>query len=218
MNVDPIKILDALKECTFEELSEDSCTVDIFDACDIDFFADDFRIGATKFVLYPREGDYVVKIPFTHDSYNYNGEVIPFERAQEPNGWDYCKAETIYFENAIVDGVDFAFLKTECIGFTGDWHPIYVQPQAEMLAERRSSHPKDWKSTAHAAQYCCENHHRCFDEYWIADFIECYDEQTLETLYDFLDAFAITDLHEGNLGYYEGKPVIVDYAGYWEDC
>ena len=209
------KILEGLKECCFEELSEDSCFSCVFEYCSPQVFENNYNSGATKMILFPIEAkDYVIKIPFSHDSYNFD-EVMPFEGADEPERWNYCKAEELYYEAAEARGLDFVFLETKYIGEVHD-HPIYCQKKVEMLDSRRSSHPKDWKSTIIATSYCNSKSQECFSEFWITDFLEYYGTEMLDKLYCFLDDFNISDLHEGNLGYLNDIPVIVDYAGYHE--
>ena len=40
--------------------------------------------------------------------------------------------------------------------------------------------------------------------------------KSIEKFYDFCCDFNINDLHSGNFGYYNGKPSIFDYSGYYE--
>ena len=46
------------------------------------------------------------------------------------------------------------------------------------------------------------------------DAINWYGENEIEKLLKFINDEKINDLHSGNLGYLNDRPVIVDYAGY----
>lgn len=220
------QILEALKECYFSMLTCDNYDENIIEHMDSKVL-DEYNSGASKVVLFPadEETDFVVKIPFSHDAEriswyeydeNFNAEEALFTGADEPDRWDYCKAETLYYEHAVEEGLEFAFLKTELIGYSNDFHPIYIQKKAEMLESREESHKKDWKECQFASNFCTFNHLECFSDYWVADFLNCYGEEAYKKLHDFLADFHIWDMHSGNLGYYNGKPVIVDYGGYHE--
>jgi hypothetical protein len=218
------QILDALKDCCFDELNNENCEELICEYTRNSVFPYEAGRGATKIVLYPFDSNFVVKIPFSHDcdevefldeEGNLYYKVPVFCGADEPNGWDYCKAETLYYQKAETFGVEFAFLKTELIGYVND-HPIYKQGKAEMLETREETHKKDWREVQRASNHCRSHHLQCFNEYWITDFLEYYDEVTFNLLSEFLQRNGIHDLHEGNLGYVDGVPVIVDYGGYYE--
>ena len=124
----------------------------------------------------------------THDSYNYSTKGIkPFIGADEPDGWNYCEAETILYKRAIEEDIEYAFLETKFIGEARGNHPIYIQKKAEMLCERKSSYPKEYEKTQKMRMYCKDNYGSCFDEFWLLDFVEAYSEDALQSLYTFLD-------------------------------
>lgn len=220
------QILEALDKCCFSILTCENYEENIVDLMDLKIL-NGWDTGASKVVLFPtdKETDFVVKIPFSHDAEyisrceydeNFDPDSALFEGAAEPDGWDYCEAETIYYNHAKEEGIEFAFLKIERIGYSKDFHPIYIQPVAEMLESREESHKKDWAECQLASNFCTSNHLECFSDYWVADFLNCYGKEAYKKLHDFLSDFCIWDMHSGNLGYYNGKPVIVDYGGYHE--
>ena len=53
---------------------------------------------------------------------------------------------------------------------------------------------------------------------WIAAVTETLkDIKLVKEFIDMLQEYDITqDLHSGNIGYYNGKPVILDYAGFYD--
>lgn len=216
-------ILDSLKECCFEELTEDNCYYNVADYCNNKFFdAGKSESGATKIVLFPFEGNYVVKIPFSHDSYNdsycddeNDEKPNQFYGAGEPDGWDYCRAETILYEKAEKFHIEDCFLKTELLGYVHS-HPIYIQEKVEMYFSRNDESPKDWDSEQKIQLYCQSHNYWCFNSYWIDDFLKFYGEKMFDLLSKFLRDNCIHDLHGGNLGYINNRPVIVDYGSYHE--
>ena len=220
------QILEALKECYFSMLTCDNYDENIIEHMDSKVL-EECNSGASKVVLIPTDTDtdFVVKIPFSHDAEylcdheddeDFDPNNALFKGADEPNGWDYCRAEIIYYEHAVEEGLEFAFLKTELIGYSDDFHPIYIQKKAEMLETREESYKKDWTEWQAASNFCTSNHLKCLSGYWVADFLDCYGEEAYKKLHDFLSDFHIWDMHSGNLGYYNDKPVIVDYGGYYE--
>lgn len=54
---------------------------------------------------------------------------------------------------------------------------------------------------------------------WLAvDFIDFYGVGAFYALSDFLREHRVNDLHYGNAGIIDGKPVLIDYAGYHDIC
>jgi hypothetical protein len=53
--------------------------------------------------------------------------------------------------------------------------------------------------------------------HWILNFIKLYGEKEFLRLCLFLEEEGINDLHEKNVGYIDGRPVLFDYSGYYED-
>ena len=101
------RILEALKECCFDILTCDNYNENIVDYMDYTVLGDS-NSGASKVVLFPVDidTDFVVKIPFSHDAEylcnheddeDFDPSNALFEGADEPNGWDYCRPQTLYY-------------------------------------------------------------------------------------------------------------------------
>lgn len=217
-------ILKAFENCIFDQLCCDNYSHNILDQLDPAFldnyFYDD---GATKLVFISKEDDFVIKIPFTgeyefgawgEDGF-YQDEFYEFTGAKEPNGWDYCLVEVLEFQLALEGGLDKFFLETYPIGYVHG-HPIYAQRKATMFNRQESAKRYSHEYIKSLYKQCDSEHVACFNEYWIADFVSCYGMETFMKLAHHLDNNNICDLHGGNLGYVDGCPVIVDYAGYWD--
>lgn len=48
---------------------------------------------------------------------------------------------------------------------------------------------------------------------WLVDLFEDYGQEEIQSFNAVLEDFCINDLHEGNVGYLHGVPVILDFAG-----
>ena len=163
--------------------------------------------GATKFVLIPKGEDFVFKI-----GYEVNDDGIEMD-----NG---CEIEATYYQYSLCDGLDEYFATTAFYDFittpTGHKIPIYIQEKVEPLCERGSNcegltrEEKDTMKSKVSSYYGGQR----IDPCWIKDFIDCYGEEELECLMQFIDENSINDLHKGNIGYKDGKPIIFDYCGY----
>ena len=163
-----------------------------------------YDFGYTKGVIFT--DGYVLKIPFLADE---KGSL--FTGAFSYEGWDYCEAEVKLYGLAEIYGVEKAFLKTLYFG-TIQRYPIYIQHIIDLMEPPIIKH-----TNFNASQFCREHDLYCFDEDWIEQYAYTYSEKDLLKLYEFLEEENIIgDLHSDNLGYYHQKPVIVDYAGFYE--
>ena len=140
-------------------------------------------------------------------------EFTNFYGANAENGWDYCEAEINYYQDALDANVEDFFAKTWLIGYVNGY-PIYAQHRAEMFEGTSSTKKYSKEKTDAVMKYCDDMDLWCFNEYWLSDFKDFFGEDAIEKLLSFLVSKSIEDLHDGNLGYVNGVPVIVDYAGY----
>ena len=216
-------ILDLLDKCYLDgELTEDNFYENVIDqiprSISLTYFS-----GATKLVLLFPGADYVVKIPFTGSGYlmeDYDEDTgewyehdnyCPFEGALY-SGWNYCETEVQLYELAAEYGIEQFFAKTEFIGHV-QGHPIYIQERAEIFDDTHKSHRHSHEVRKSVSEKCNYNNFNNFNIDWIADlFNYCTDEIFCEIM-----TFAthnLEDLHRGNIGYIDGRPVFVDYSGF----
>ncbi len=227
MIIEDQMILDSLDDCIFEELTTENFESLIFDYCNLDFFANNFATGASKGVLFLKDDDSkVVKIPLSHyesEVWNDEGEgnweykVIPFHGASCSNGnsWDYCRLECDIYEKAKEAGLEKYFLKTQCIGSVNS-HPIYTQEKADntLFEVKNYAYDGDFGLPE------LKKKHEGIDIYmidpqWVYDFISFYGIDELVKLQDFLRENKLDrDLHSENIGYRDGKPILIDYSDY----
>lgn len=157
-------------------------------------------------------------------------ESIPCDlEDQLQDEWNYCEVESILYKEAVRSKVSNFFAKTECIGYVNDY-PIYIQERGrEYEGESEYSYQTfEEEDTTRlelkeiVKSYCEENHIHSFEKtiyydlptYWTIDFYLYYGVKELRNLLDFIRDFDISDLHDGNVGYINHIPVIIDYSSF----
>lgn len=194
--------------------------------------------GISKLAIVVEDLDIVFKLPFrgqfeeySFDSaeYHYGAEetkTAPNEEDYweefsggmeiEPNGarWNYCALEASLYHDAKEAGLAQYFAREIYIGEV-DNHPVYEQDKASILEDMPE---KDYPYARRekTEEKCDSLGIDCFCPVWIEDFLDEYGVEEYRRLEKFLNEKHICDLHDGNLGYINGKPVLVDYTGYNE--
>ena len=199
-------ILLELSSCDFENLDEKTAKPNILDKIDKRYFPYHAQ-GSTKLVLFIAGNyDFVVKIPF---SYDYeSGYYLKH---------NYCHLEESIYKSAVKAGLEDMFAKPTLIGLIND-HPIYIQEMVEILNSLdEEEYPiistkksKDFAETLILTNREVDD----IDDRWLATAVEYYGEELCINLMDFMKENNVYDLHEGNVGYLNGRPVLVDYSGY----
>lgn len=186
--------------------------------------------GLTKIVLIPDDKDYVIKIPITKtgrydyvedENRNYRKENFLIE---DNNLGDYCSIEEELF-NSFEDDIKKIFAETRFITKVNDL-PIYIQEKVTVPYRRKidlfdpNHYPSDRKSDmdihyelSAIGEYCEYNE---FQEDYCYDILVNYGFDFLVKLLQTIDYTGISDLHYGNYGYKNYKPMIFDYSGYGE--
>lgn len=213
------EILDALKYCDFDDLED----------CDYIFeekITEKFQLhyskpfeysnGATKGVLIFKNLGFVIKIPFTW----CGGDEI-CGASDGAHSWDYCSQEVCRYEMAEDNGIAEVFLQTEYLGDVNDY-PIYIQPYAEifknMAPDAISEHCYE-SSEEQKEQTRSLNSQYAFDDIqniWESEVLALYGKDFYIKLKTYISDYDINDLRTANIGYYQNKPVLVDYAGFYE--
>lgn len=179
--------------------------------------------GATKGVIGDDNWDYVIKIPMNRDDYD------PI---------DYCALELANYEIAKSKHIENMFAAIERIGRV-EGIPIYIQEKVECNSNKVIQNIADidfqnWLDYDIYEVEDCEEldkdddescrdyfNNNVFDEYeaddWehISAFFD-YDYSFLEaeSLFALLNELDINDIHSGNVGFLNGRIILVDYSGY----
>ena len=141
-----------------------------------------------------------------------------FGGAPEEDGWNYCLGEALVCEKASEKGLRSCFAETSYLGHAGD-HPIYIQERCTIFCDEESSRAETYKNRSKADYDSLKevrdrvDFYDC-DDNWLLDFLIYWGEEMLHDLANFLYDSDINDLHNGNIGYRNGVPVLVDYSGY----
>lgn len=160
----------------------------------------------------------------THDEYKdyfeFNGAGVFCEAETNidmhlDNNWDYCAVERYLTRAAVAAEVSECLASVTLLG-TIEEHPIYVQPYATIYSDyytsTRKSHSKEEKITTEEA--CRRVDGWCFNVDWLTDFLVYYGDETFQKFMAFIKKYEIRDLHDGNVGYIDGAPVLVDFGGF----
>ena len=144
-----------------------------------------------------------------------------FTGADTENGWNYCEVEANLIDAAREEGLHKCFAATELLGFAKD-HPIYIQEKCFMFCDARTSTNKEKYKNRTKADYDSLERVReradfwGIDNDWVLDFLIYWGEEMLKRLGQFLFDHNVEDLHNGNIGYRNGVPCLVDYSSYRE--
>lgn len=230
------EIFAAMEECNFDNLTCGNVRDQVIDAIEEALSKEIFfQCGVTKVAIFFPDTDFVIKIPlggYEEEEEEYNEECkayyptgdsyfSPFCFADdEETGDDYCKVEVVRYQHALNydDGeVAQLFARTSFLGYIHDY-PIYMQPICEAYEDIDRPGGEDYERS-HACMSstidtCHKNGYSCFNAIWLTQVMFHYGENVFNELCSFIQKEKIDDLHGGNIGYYQGKPVIFDYSGY----
>lgn len=149
----------------------------------------DFRRGVTRLVIICEDGlgaEFVLKIPFV--------------------GPDCCKEEINIYNSIWKHHNYYVDYFAEC-WYGGDYKgvPIYIMRRADVDRDYIESFQSN-RNYEETEGFCGETDvYECFASY--------YGEEETERLNDFLIDYDIEDIHSGNVGFVEGKPIFIDYCG-----
>ena len=203
-----------------------SCDISNWEYDRDDFLQERAKTKGENYVLSKAEmveltNEFIEEHPMPEDDERYYYDLygannIDLEGAEEfLSETDYCALETVIYELAVDEGLGAYFAEEGVLGEI-DNTPIYYQTRCVPMRDmdiNYNSHENLRKSDI-ASTFCRKNDIGCFNEIWIADFIECYGEAELIRLNKFLDKYEIGDLRTANIGYLAGAPILFDYSGY----
>lgn len=167
-----------------------------------DYFANNYGVteesGCTKSCFISTESDWVLKVRMPdNDCYR-----------------DYCYDEAKNYQYAIEEGIEECFAACYFLNRIGGYD-FYIQEKVDIDEEAIDS-----TCYIYASNQCGSNDYEDINElYWDMDDYERVTAVFGGTdfkarLIDFIDNYAINDLHAGNFGYRDSFPVIIDYSGY----
>ena len=243
INEEQKKYISIIKKCFERENPSIDCVNDFDWLYDDEEITLNFKIepGATKVVLVPanKNTNYVYKIPilgicdahFINDDYDeeIDEDYESFSRF-DPDGHDnFCAIEVDRCDDICKEGYGDLIAKEFYYGNIGNNIPIYIQEKAEIYDQIFYNDNLRTEAEIISVNNVTSSFFN-FDEYfnripdrWIADLISTIGiERTIDFFEFLIDTSYNNDLHHSNIGYIEGKPVLVDYSGYiyqwgWEE-
>ena len=163
----------------------------------------EIHTGATRICVYHKDWDFVLKFD------------------EEYKSTAYCALEFYHYEMAKKYNVQRVLLPIEKIAVFDNGLKIYRQ--AKFTAGWHDLDRKDNQSLRQAFEQTRRSktfrkiskgmHHDTHD-YWIARTTQLYGKKFMRSLEDWIKEYEINDLHTGNIGMLNGRPVLLDYAGY----
>ena len=178
--------------------------------------------GATKMVVGSDELDYVLKVPFMG---NFYGQYETTETGEEYCEYtfsefchgDYCYDEVEIYKHAVDFGVEKIFAKTEAFADLECGIIVYKQPKVLSSNDSSGSRRPSPAAVKRAEEL---RYTSPFKAFWVAQVIDQYGEEFFDKVLEFINDICPEvgqDMHQGNYGFtYDGKPIILDYAGYFE--
>lgn len=168
------------------------------------------------------DGEHYKDYETIEEFYDFTGASYTYDVDE----WDYCAAEVAAYDHAKALGIEQYFAKTEFLGYMGGY-PVYIQEKAEMFSARysdgsssRKSYTKEDKDKMRAKidSLSDKSGNGRYPELpsttWMLDFEFFYGEKALEKFFNGLLEMSIEDLHNGNIGYIDGYPKLVDYSSW----
>ena len=192
--------------------SEDECDEFVGQIERYDF---SYNTGISKLVLKPKNKDYVIKIPFSTFYEEEDGEYYSFS-CYGDRKWNACEYEEELYNLAKRYDFEKFFLPIKFVGVTNNY-PIYIQAKAEIIYDNIEKY-RTYNSSIDTRKILKEKHiglmSKLVENWFDAVHMLCREDEFVEFL-NFLQIHnIIDDLHEANVGFYEGMPVIIDYAGF----
>ena len=193
------------------------------------------KCGASKAVIYFEKEfpNIVFKIPFFGSiSGNYNCETKEFEldydtiewfhyansNISDECDWDYCNIERKIFEEAVFEDVDSFFAETKFLCDYDYETPIYISEFVDSVVCDEINLKPSHKSLNSAAKLMKErDNFNAFSQNINATFLDCYNEENVIKLMEFIEKWNIDDIHCSNIGFDKNNKIrIIDYSGFYE--
>ena len=129
--------------------------------------------------------------------------------------WEsYCANEAEHYKQACKRGLGKCFAKTILFDNINNT-PIY---KCEYVEERCSKYFREVTADQIKTMNNITSKHKApvLPTAWTQNFIDYYGIDVFETFLDFIVTYGINDLHDSNIGYKKGRPIVFDYAGFFE--
>ena len=170
-----------------------------------------FANGATKGVIIFKDLGFVIKVPLMY----YDGGSSLYGAGGDDD-WNYCEAELKNYIAAKENNVENCFAKIEFIKQIGGCnYPVYIQEYVDTFVNRSSVSYHTDEDVDMVRQIINQSPaYDYIDTNWEADILATFGKNFYEKVKEFIFRYEINDLHRGNIGYINCKPVFADYSGF----
>jgi hypothetical protein len=183
---------------------DDNAIEEVVDDLPVDFHS---AYGETRWAIWCDGWDFVIKIP----RYGYASQ-------------DYCQVEMHNYERACAYGIERVCLPLEVV-FTNVYGLTFYK-QTRYSMSTADGNRKDYrkylikrhiediagKKLVNVARESC--YKARLDRYWTSRVIQLYGKKFMRSFESWTQECKINDLHNGNTGWLNHKPILLDYAGY----
>lgn len=201
-----------------DEITSDSFDYDLKDILDESGEEYDINTGASKGVIVFHSYDFVFKISFTTPeeySYNYDSKGSIIDKYYY--GFEienYCELETKIYNQACEEGLSEVFAEEYLIGNINGIQ-IYCQEKATKIGPKHlpaeETNTEDYKHFSESTRYIGTD----VSSSWLYDVFKHYGLSFVQKLINFIED-NFNDCHNGNIGYINNKPVLIDYSGFYD--
>lgn len=178
---------------------------DLFDLC-VDFGEGlekewQIRDGASRICFYRTDSNYVYKV----DRY-VNNQV-------------YCAIEAYNYQKAKEYKVERVCLAIEFVGITDNGIKVYRQEKFDTdYHNSPAALRKEWENAIPKSNRTQRKIADCLDyrlaDGWRRRCTQLYGKRFMRSLGEWMKDCSINDLHRGNVGVKNNRPIILDYAGF----
>jgi hypothetical protein len=144
-----------------------------------------------------------------------------FKFDKEPMHSSYCALESYHYAQAEGYGVQRVLLPISKFATLDNGIKIYRQTKysygwRDLPHQERRKLEQALKQMQGSKAYSkiSRGMHHETDHLWRARATQLYGKNFMRSLQEWMDEYHINDLHIGNIGMYQGRPVLIDYAGY----
>lgn len=166
-----------------------------------------------------------------HCNYNYGANKICFSFKHDNIVYkigraemftDVCKLEYDIYQDAISDGIELIFPKTQLVGKLPSGNVVISQQKVPIVVDDLPTsryYALFSRYTANISSDLSDKISSCcydnfIDDLWLKMAIFCYGKKFLRKFENFTHTYQINDLHDHNLGYIGKRPVVLDFCGY----
>lgn len=200
-----------------EELTNESFEYELREILDESGEEYDIETGASKGVIVFHLYDFVFKISFTTPneySYSYDNEGSPVGKHYYGYDTNYCELETKIYDQACEEGLSEVFAEEYLIGNINGTQ-VYCQEKATQVGPKylpaEETRTEEYKHFSESTRYMGTD----VSSSWLYDVFKAYGLSFVQNLINFIED-NFNDCHNGNIGYINNKPVLIDYSGFYD--